>query len=59
MKKGEFPVFTSTSAIPFGISNHVGAGGQKENGDAKNVKMEENSKRKEIDIWEVPETPQK
>jgi histone deacetylase HOS3 len=60
MKKGELPVFTSTSAIPFGINHNLaGAGGQQVNSDSKNVKMEEGSRQEEIDIWEVPETPQK
>jgi histone deacetylase HOS3 len=47
MKKTDLPVFTSTSAIPFGLP--------KVNGEAK----KEENKEKSVDIWEVPETPQK
>jgi len=47
MKRGELPVFTSTGAIPFGLPRVNGE-----------VKKEEN-KGKDVDIWEVPETPKK
>lgn len=47
MKRGELPVFTSTGAIPFGMPRVNGE-----------VKKEEN-KGKDVDIWEVPETPKK
>ncbi len=47
MKKFDLPVFTSSSAITFGLP--------KANGNAK----EEENKEKAVDIWEVPETPQK
>jgi histone deacetylase HOS3 len=47
MKKTGLPVFTSTSAIPFGLP--------KVNGEAK----KEENKEKPVDIWEAPETPQK
>jgi len=53
MKRGDLPVFTSTGAIPFGLP--------KVNGEAKkeeNVKPEEN-REKNVDIWEIPETPKK
>jgi histone deacetylase HOS3 len=46
MKRGDLPVFTSTSTIPFGLS--------KVNGE---VKKDEN--KGDVDIWEVPETPKK
>jgi histone deacetylase HOS3 len=46
MKRGDLPVFTSTSTIPFGLS--------KVNGEAK---KDEN--KSDVDIWEVPETPKK
>jgi hypothetical protein len=61
MKRGELPVFTSMSAIPFGVNqNLVGMGGQRINGDGidvKDVKSGEN--QADVDIWEVPETPRK
>lgn len=47
MKRGDLPVFTSTSAIPFGQPNVNGE-----------VKKHEN-KEKHVDIWEIPETPKK
>jgi histone deacetylase HOS3 len=47
MKRGDLPVFTSTGAIPFGLPRVNGE-----------VKKEEN-KGKDVDIWEVPETPKK
>jgi len=55
MKRGnaDLPVFTATSAIPFGPSVSgvgAGAGGKKEG-----VKNED----KEASIWDVPETPRK
>jgi histone deacetylase HOS3 len=47
MKRGDLPVFTSTSAIPFGLP--------RVNGEAK----KEENKEKDVDIWEIPETPKK
>jgi histone deacetylase HOS3 len=47
MKRGELPVFTSTDAIPFGFP--------RVNGEVE----KEESKGKDVDIWEVPETPKK
>jgi histone deacetylase HOS3 len=47
MKRADLPVFTSTSTIPFGLPWVNGE-----------VKKEE-SREKEVDIWEVPETPKK
>ncbi|TAQ91608.1 hypothetical protein B7494_g126 [Chlorociboria aeruginascens] len=48
------PVFTSTSAIPFGINSGM-------NQDVPIVKEEEKSSvtRMQNDVWEVPEAPQK
>jgi histone deacetylase HOS3 len=43
MKRGDLPVFTSTGAIPFGLPK-------------ANGKVKEN---KDVDIWEIPETPKK
>jgi len=47
MKKNNLPIFTSTSAIPFGLP--------KVNGETKKEEKEE----KPVDIWEIPETPKK
>jgi len=47
MKRADLPVFTSTGAIPFGLP--------RANAEVK----KEESKEKDTDIWEVPETPKK
>lgn len=49
MRKEDLPVWTSTSAIPFAVG--IGNGGKMEGGQAAD------SGKKEVDIWEVPETP--
>lgn len=45
MKRGDLPVFTSTGAIPFGLPR------------VNNEVKKEEPREKEVDIWEVPETP--
>lgn len=75
VKKSDLPVWTATSAIPFGVAprplvkgNEVLRGDGEANGNADqggvngngNVKINEVSKaegEKEVDIWAVPETP--
>ena len=57
MKRGELPVFTATSAIPFGINSNPG---QRMNGGTNgDLKPAEPSKMRDDSIWEVPETPRK
>jgi len=70
VKKGDLPVWTATSAIPFGVPGVAQAkpivkGSEVLRGDGDgsgDIKMNEASeegkeKEKEVDIWEVPETP--
>lgn len=72
VKKGDLPVWTATSAIPFGVPGMAQArplvkGGEVLRGDGNgsgDVNMSganevggEIKKEKEVDIWEVPETP--
>jgi histone deacetylase HOS3 len=53
MKRADLPVWSATGMIPFA--------GSKPNGEAKTengvVKQGDKEKGKEVDIWEVPETP--
>jgi hypothetical protein len=53
MKRADLPVWSATGMIPFA--------GPKPNGEVKRenwgVKQEDKEKAKEVDIWEVPETP--
>jgi histone deacetylase HOS3 len=53
MKKADLPVFTATSAIPFGVNSNLGP---KTNGEPQPV---ESSRLRDDSIWEVPETPRK
>ena len=50
MKKGDLPVFTATSTIPFGINPKV---------PKPESKPTESSKSRDDSIWDVPETPEK
>jgi histone deacetylase HOS3 len=55
MKRGDLPVFTSTSAIPFGVNPKFGVpGGPKKE---ETIKKEDVKEGKDDSIWEVPETP--
>lgn len=67
MKRGDLPVFTSTSAIPFGVNRRIN--GESKVDEVKNENGDDNGKEtmkeeqgtpggKEVDIWEVPETPE-
>jgi hypothetical protein len=51
MKRADLPVWSATGMIPFA--------GPKPNGEVKreNGGVEDKEKAKEVDIWEVPETP--
>lgn len=56
MKRGDLPVFTSTSAIPFGVNPKFGVPGgppQRE----ETMKKEDVKGGKDDSIWEVPDTP--
>ncbi|KAK2623507.1 hypothetical protein QTJ16_007061 [Diplocarpon rosae] len=63
MKKPDLPVFTSTSAIPFGISNSNEVDGREiVSGTCGEEQMAASTvdgaeAQTEVDIWEVPETP--
>lgn len=52
MKRGDLPVFTSTGAIPFGTSNFEVLGSQ-----TQRTAVKAEDEKKDIDMWEVPETP--
>lgn len=54
MKRGDLPVFTATSAIPFGINSSIAPQAPKLQGSAA-----ESAKPFDPSIWEVPETPKK
>jgi hypothetical protein len=62
MKRGDLPVFTATSAIPFGINPNVA------NSSAEPAPPQipesaptsvENMKPFDASVWDVPETPKK
>ncbi|KUJ16575.1 Arginase/deacetylase [Mollisia scopiformis] len=56
VKRGDLPVFTSTSAIPFGLNPRTNGEIKKDaTEDGKGKGKEE---EKEVDIWAVPETPE-
>ncbi|TVY46074.1 Histone deacetylase [Lachnellula occidentalis] len=56
MKRGDLPVFTSTSAIPFGVNPKFGVpGGPPEK--AETMKKEDMRGGRDDSIWDVPETP--
>ena len=55
MKRVDLPVFTSTSAIPFGVNPNLNNGGPKPNGDH----LPRQHPESQDSIWEVPETPRK
>jgi histone deacetylase HOS3 len=57
MKKGGLPVFTSTSAIPFGATSGIDQGVPKSANEWKPIKQEK--KPGDDSIWDVPETPRK
>jgi histone deacetylase HOS3 len=58
MKRGDLPVFTANSAIPFGVNPNLLA---KMNGPTEEAQESapENWKPFDKSIWEVPETPKK
>jgi histone deacetylase HOS3 len=54
MKRADLPVWSATGVIPFGkVVGEV----KREDAGVGGVIKEEKGKDKEVDIWEVPETP--
>jgi histone deacetylase HOS3 len=54
IKRGDLPVFTSTSAIPFGVNANKGASSSSA---AEAVIASSKQQNPEPSIWDVPETP--
>jgi histone deacetylase HOS3 len=59
MKRGDLPVFTATSAIPFGLPPNPDTNVPTAPKANETSKPAEDSKKYDDSIWEVPETPQK
>lgn len=59
MKRGDLPVFTATSAIPFGLPSNQDTNVSNIPKGNQNPKPPENLKKHDDSIWDVPETPQK